>query len=197
MIWIFINGRILGRSLLPVHTSLLRVSYCELVRKFMDDVMTLVGDKRHRCRLLRRVLCLVQSSQPSSKNIFRRRAKVEKKKKQKKKTCTLPQCDTEIRYFRFAAFVDHCVRSFCFISFLDVFVWFVQSFLPVRASRKTCYRRKIRCRDYINTFTIITHWRGKVRRGTSHTLPHVDFKESTSVMWIRHKAVRILVCYTH
>lgn len=32
-----------------------------------------------RCRLLRRVLCLVQSSQPSSKNIFRRRAKGEKK----------------------------------------------------------------------------------------------------------------------
>lgn len=85
MIWIFINGRILGRSLLPVHTFLLRVSYCELVRKFMDDVTTLVSDKRRRCRLLRRVLCLVQSSQPSSKNIFRRRAKVEKKRKQTKK----------------------------------------------------------------------------------------------------------------
>lgn len=115
MIWIFINGRNLGRSLLPVHTSLLRVSYCELVRRFMDDVKTLVGDKRRR--LLRRVLCLVQSSQPSSKNIFRRRAKGEKKKKQKK-TCTLPQCDTAIRYFCFAALiVDHCDSSFLFYSF--------------------------------------------------------------------------------
>lgn len=114
MIWIFINGRILGRSLSSVHTSLLRVSYCELVRKFMDDVTTLVGDKRRRCRLLRRVLCLVQSSQPSSKNIFRRRAKGEKKKTT---TCTLPQCDTEIRYFCFVAFVDHCDRSFLFYQF--------------------------------------------------------------------------------
>lgn len=87
MIWIFINGRILGRSLLPVHTSLLWVSYCELVRRFMDDVTTLVGDKRRGCRLLRCVLCLVQSSQPSSKNIFRRRAKGEKKKNKKRVHC--------------------------------------------------------------------------------------------------------------
>lgn len=115
MIWIFINGRILGRSLLPVHTSLLRVSYCELVRRFMDDVTTLVGDKRRR--LLSRVLCLVQSSQPSSKNIFRRRAKGEKEKNKKRVHCQC-LCDTAIRYFCFAALiVDHCDRSFLFYSF--------------------------------------------------------------------------------
>lgn len=60
-----------------------RVSYCELVRKFMDNVATLVGDKRRRSRLLKRVLCLVQSLQLYPENISRGRAKREKKKQQK------------------------------------------------------------------------------------------------------------------
>lgn len=42
----------------------------KLVREFMDDWTALVGDKRRCSRLLKSVLCLVQSLQPSYENIF-------------------------------------------------------------------------------------------------------------------------------
>lgn len=126
----------------------------------MDDVTTLVGDKRRCSRLLKRVLCLFQSLQPSSENISRRRAKIEKK----------PKPNMSRNQNTVFLFCCEFIATEAVSIVLDVLVQCVESFLPARASWKTCYTPKGHCRDYINTLRIIGRWRGKLRWQSSHTL---------------------------
>lgn len=106
-------------------------------------------------------------------------------------TRLLPLCERETQYFCFVALVNYCNRSLfnnpgCVSSICSKYPA-SEIFL-----KDMLYIPNAHCRDYINTLGTIKHWRGKLRWETSHTLPHADFKDSIYMMWIRHKAARIL-----